>query len=480
MSQEKTGKEQNMNMKYQSSTGIVAILLCAMLSTTQAAELDTMFDEIGAYGNVTGPAAYNAQSANIYSGGSLYMRTPIRNYQLVSVEAPYLRMGCGGIDLHAGSFSFINKDALTAMFKNIGSNAIGYSFVLALGTICPDCKNGIQWMNQIAAEVNKFNINSCEAAKGLMPRNIKDTISTTQATLAESWGRISNAYTDQNDSKQNIGGDDLKKRDQLVNMRATDPRLKAVDPKGNIVWRALKNMPDLTDEQRLLFMNFIGTVIITENPTDGSMNPQYYAPTKITLQDVLGVPGQPLTQVQGYSCFDNLTDCEQLAPNIPLTLADSSIRYRVNTVVWDFVAAIQGNTAPQASSISFLGSTPLPLYKMISVALMTGNYMTILRDTVEITSMEIASSYINYVADTLDKMLANHKVMSDSATSALVDKLAKNVEGLRKQVFEAKMIAYNEVKNTYVMTDKIKMFERDLLASVPSRLGKSITATARQ
>lgn len=470
-----------MKMKHFVYTGSIVVLLCAALFKAQAAELDTMFDEIGAYGNVTGPAAYATQSANMYSGGSLFMRTPVRNYQLVSVEAPYLRTGCGGIDLHAGSFSFVNKDALTAMFKNIGSNAIGYAFTLALGTICPDCKNGIQWMNQIASEMNKFNINSCDAAKAL-DSSIKDMITTKQSSLATNYGRSSNAYVDQSESRMNTAGDDVKKRDQLVAMRAADPRLKAMDPKGNLVWRALKNMPDLTDDQRLLFMSFIGTVVISENTTDGSMTPQYYPPAKITLQDILGAPGQVVTTVQGYNCVDNLTDCEQLpsTANFTLTLANSSIRDRVNKVVWDFVTAIQTNIAPQPTSIAFLGATPIPLYKMISVSLMTGNYMTLLRDTIEVTSMEIAASYINYVADTLDKMLANQKVMGDSATSALVEKLAKNVDGLRKQVYEQRMIAYNEIKNTYVMTDKIKMFERDLLASVPSRLGRSITATARK
>ena len=86
------------------------------------------FDQIGAYGNVTGPNAYRGQTMNFYTGGSLYMRTPVRNYQLASISPPSFRAGCGGIDLFAGSFSFINKEQFVTLLRNIGNNAIKRRF----------------------------------------------------------------------------------------------------------------------------------------------------------------------------------------------------------------------------------------------------------------------------------------------------------------------------------------------------------------
>jgi conjugative transfer pilus assembly protein TraH len=62
---------------------------------------------------------------NLYTGGSLFLRTPSRNYQLLSAAAPSLRGGCGGIDAFAGAFSFINVDQFVAMLRNIGQNAWG-------------------------------------------------------------------------------------------------------------------------------------------------------------------------------------------------------------------------------------------------------------------------------------------------------------------------------------------------------------------
>ncbi len=455
-----------------------AIVAITLIPITQAAELDTMFDEIGAYGNITGPAVYRGQTMNMYTGGSVFMRTPVRNYQMVSMEAPYMRTGCGGIDIHAGSFSHINKDQLTAMFKNIGSNAIGYAFTLALGTICPDCKNGIQWMNTLASEVNRLNINSCEAAKGLMPANFKNTMETIRSSAAASWGRVSNAFEDQAEASRQTKGDNVNTVTQLKAMRTADPRLAAVDPKGNIVWRALKNMPDLTDDQRLVLMSFVGTVIIKEDPDTGVITPEYIPAAKISLQDVLGTPGQPITTITGIGCLDNLTDCEQVRTDYPIVIADQSIRYRVNQVVWDFVNSIYNSTSPQTTSISFLGSISLPLYKMVSVAMMTGNYMQLLRDSVEVTAMEIASSYLDYVADTLDKMLANHHIMGDAAQREAVGKLFNNVRQIREDVVAKKQIAYKEILNRLALVDQMKTYERDMLASIPARLGRSVAATA--
>ena len=70
---------------------IAATLALTIPLTVQASvqsSMQTWFNDIGAYGNVTGVAAYQGQTMNLYSGGSLYMRTPVKNYQLATVAPP--------------------------------------------------------------------------------------------------------------------------------------------------------------------------------------------------------------------------------------------------------------------------------------------------------------------------------------------------------------------------------------------------------
>ena len=98
-------------------------------------EMNSYFNKSGAAANVTGPTAFQGQSAGYYSGGSLWSRFPQKSINPVSVALPSARGGCGGIDLFAGSFSFINADEIVAMLKATANNAIGFAFQLAIDSI---------------------------------------------------------------------------------------------------------------------------------------------------------------------------------------------------------------------------------------------------------------------------------------------------------------------------------------------------------
>ncbi|MFX5809117.1 conjugal transfer protein TraH, partial [Acinetobacter baumannii] len=71
-------------------------------------------------------------------------------------------------DLYMGGFSYVNKEQFVAMLKNIGSNALGYGFKLALQNLCPTCDNVMQALQAVSQQVNRLNIDSCEAAKGIV------------------------------------------------------------------------------------------------------------------------------------------------------------------------------------------------------------------------------------------------------------------------------------------------------------------------
>src|SRR5262245_65655573 len=98
------------------SKRIMASLFALMLASAPTtvrpanlnAEMQAMFNDLGALGNVTSPGAFRGQAMNLYTGGSLMMRAPGRNYPLVNVQLPSLRAGCGGIHLFGGAFSFIH------------------------------------------------------------------------------------------------------------------------------------------------------------------------------------------------------------------------------------------------------------------------------------------------------------------------------------------------------------------------------------
>ena len=66
---------------------IMATLLAVAIAVSPApalpadlnTEMQTMFNDLGAIGNVTSPGAFRGQAMNLYTGGNLMMRAPGRN-----------------------------------------------------------------------------------------------------------------------------------------------------------------------------------------------------------------------------------------------------------------------------------------------------------------------------------------------------------------------------------------------------------------
>ena len=92
----------------------IAALLGAALATAPVAsypanlnaEMQAMFNELGTLGNVTEPGAFRGQAMNLYTGGSLMMRTPGRNYPLAAA------MSQTSEDAKKGIEAFLKKQAI--------------------------------------------------------------------------------------------------------------------------------------------------------------------------------------------------------------------------------------------------------------------------------------------------------------------------------------------------------------------------------
>lgn len=59
-------------------------------------DLNGFFGSLGYSGNVTQAQAWQGQAAGYFTGGSVYLRNPVKNVQLISMQVPSLNAGCGG------------------------------------------------------------------------------------------------------------------------------------------------------------------------------------------------------------------------------------------------------------------------------------------------------------------------------------------------------------------------------------------------
>ena len=64
------------------------VLIAVQAMGAQAITMQELFDGVNANGNLTGPSVIQGQTMNVYSGGSLFMRSPQRTYTMATFTPP--------------------------------------------------------------------------------------------------------------------------------------------------------------------------------------------------------------------------------------------------------------------------------------------------------------------------------------------------------------------------------------------------------
>jgi len=138
----------------------LAIVMMVLMAAPGGAQTpaDIMFQH-------TQATSGQASNQNWMTGGGYEVRIPQKTYQLFSGEPPSFSAGCAGISLHLGSFSFISIDAFKDMLRKIAQAAPGYFLHLAIQTMCTPCSNLLTWLQNLMADLNSAQMNSCQIGK---------------------------------------------------------------------------------------------------------------------------------------------------------------------------------------------------------------------------------------------------------------------------------------------------------------------------
>lgn len=301
------------------------------VGTAAASEVSQFFDDVNGGVNVTQAGAFKGQAASYYTGGSLYMRAPSQRYQLLTLTPPHFSVGCNGIDATLGGFGHISSDKLIQMGKNILANAPGAFFQMALQNMCQPCSDIMQGMRDLANVVNRSNISSCEAAKGLVTAstammNAKEGEAT--SALVDSLSGMSPDFSAATSKFQSAWSNITGKTDtSKVSNNSLSPEAKAAVKQGktvgNLTWRAINKVgADLPTEQKMVMMSLLGTVIFpTVDTSDGSTNetPIWRGKTAIKFDDFVGSPVSTSVSVPVYRCIDNYDVADTGCMNISVT-----------------------------------------------------------------------------------------------------------------------------------------------------------------
>ncbi len=452
------------------------ILVASVSFPVQAGDggMQQLFDEIGAYGNTTGPGAYRAQGVNVVTGGSLFMRVPQRNQPIVQMQLPSLRLGCGGIDLYAGSFSFISKDMLVSLMKNIGSSAVAYAFKLALDSISPQINKTLTELQQVAQDLNATNINSCEASEAVA-RGMTGDWQRTAQYFAKVAGPMTGMFSDHSEARAVTQADDARVN-QAVNA-VTDAADKAFVQPGNIGWRALDKLAGLDTDDKRLLMSLSGTVVIPrQHPADEA--PTYYPPKAITVQQF--IRGNQDGKLPVYACLDS-TEADGCLAMGDDELAATPFARKVELKLQSIADKFRANVRLTDDDIRFINVTALPVYKALAVstampgvgldAVWIGKYA-------DLIAAEYAYQYIVIATQQLRHAYAQAAAAAPAVAQDDLRRMTVSVERLRTDAREELRAAYGKAESVTRIADEILFMERTLMSGLPANLAGNLRFAA--
>ena len=435
------------------------------------AEVNNMFNSLGAIGNYTAPGAFKGQTFGTYAGGNFFMRSPNKVYQLAAIQFPSAKAGCGGIDVLGGSFSHISAQEFKNMLRNITAALPGIAFQLALEAVSPLLGGLTKWAKGLETWINNARINSCETAKAIV------------STAAEAAGYGSQEACADLAIEMGVEADRDAARRRCATDRpgilgsaraSTDPNLKNKAPfVGNLTWKALQYAgSSLDDQERELIMSIVGTVIFYAE--DAARDPEPIAPTINSISQLLygqaAASGTNVTQ-HLLSCND-YTNCDVVSLNTSYT--STPFTAKVETLMRSIADKIATRTAIPNNSpeVGFVNQTTEPVYRMLSIGTTipgSGLADSLISQYRDVIAADYA--YVFLERNLRLGMAAMEKdYMLQQAQRERAQQIRQRAQAVLLQISQEKTGLYQKVGSFHAVASHLEQLERQLRSSMPQHV----------
>lgn len=454
------------------TTGVaLALAPLSMHAGDLNAEVNNMFDSLGAIGNYTQPGAFRGQTFNTYAGGNLFMRAPNKVYQLAAVQFPNAKAGCGGIDVFGGAFSHISAAEFKNMLRNITAALPGIAFQLALESVSPLLGGLTKWAKGLETWINNARINSCETAKAIVSTGAEALGYSAQEACADLAIEMG-LEPDRDAARRRCASD----RSNILNTaRASpDPNLRNKAPfVGNLTWKALQRAGAyLDDPERELIMSLVGTVIFY--PESAARDPEPIAPTITSISHLLY--GQAAGA--GGNVTQHLLRCNDYV-NCDVVTLDAAYKHtpftaRVETLMRSIADKIATRAAIPNNSpeVGFVNQTTEPVYKMLSIGAtipgsglsdsLIGQYRDVIAADYAYVFLErnlrvgMGALDKDYTLQQAQRELANH--------------VRQRAQSMLLQLSQEKNLLYLKVGSFRAVASHLEQLERQLRSSMPQHV----------
>lgn len=461
--------------QFRRSTLALAVTLASLPRLAGAgdlnAEVNAMFNALGSVGNYTAPGAFRGQAYNTYTGGSLFMRSPNKVYQLAAIQFPSAKAGCGGIDIFGGSFSHISAAEFKTMLKNITAALPGIAFQLALESVSPMLGQLTKWAKTVETWINNARINSCETAKAIVSTAAEATGFSSQETcgdLAIEMGLES----DRDAARRRCAVD---RPTILASARSSsDPNIRNKAPfVGNLTWKALQLAGvSLDDQERELIMSLVGTVIFHDE--NAARDPEPIAPTITSIGQLLY--GQAAagsgTVTQHLLRCDDYVECKGVTLNT--SYSHTPFTTKVENMMRSIADKIATRTPiPNGSpEIGFVNQTSEPVYKMLSVGSTipgSGIAESLIAQYRDVIAADYAFVFLDKNLRLGMAALEKEFTLQQSQRE-LAERVRTRAQVMLSQIMAEKSSLHQKVGSFRSVAEHLEQLERQLRTSMPQHV----------
>jgi conjugative transfer pilus assembly protein TraH len=374
---------------------IVTLLSLSPLYGNLDGEMNKFFKKLGSSSSNDSSAAYNGQKAGYLQGGGSTVRNRVMNSKIANINMPRFDAGCGGIDLYAGGFSFINKDELVNNLKSIGSNAVGYAFLLGLQTVSPQIATTVEQLQGWSNDINNMNINSCETASQLVNAAWPKKTEASQH-ICRSIGGKDGLLNDYASGRHSCSSE--RSQEDVQKEINESPKYKDIlSGDFNVAWEAIKKQKEVTRDKELshLLMTITGTIVSRK---EGEETKMMYLSSKVSDQNFLaGLIKGGDDNSEMYVCENNDNNKCLFPKVVKMNLSKkSSFSGKTLLKLESIQQKIISDSELSDDEIDLVNKTKFPLYSYINILAANPSSVSLisLQELSEVIAIDLIEQYI--------------------------------------------------------------------------------------
>jgi conjugative transfer pilus assembly protein TraH len=439
------------------------------------------------------PGYFAGQTRGYYTVGSFSARWPSTADYPVTVELPRFRVGCGGIDVFMGGFSFLDFDYLVTKLQNILSSAPAAAFDLALQALSPQAAQTVKDLEALADRLNAIQLDDCKTAQALVTvgsealqgheRGVTNAVQQylTESGMADFYQKTKEVIAD--GSGRMSGG--APETDAAVAgiQEGCPDALKEILRDGSVLQVLGADGLGLNTDFVALVRGFVGDIQVRGAGGGYLVSAEPPCPQNDGRRLDAVLEGAAWQMNQTFVCY-------------AITDANANLRDYVHAQMQDVADAIRVKAPLTAGQQAFVNQSPLPLLHVLKAAVGAGQEAPVIASLADLAAKAYALQLLvdlyrrgEIILDTVTELLEKQRgpVAGEPPHRCAIQFVSERVAGdialLRRRIrdqYEGLQRSYaaaaQELEAIYRVVEHLRGMEDQLRKEASSRVGQATAA----